>query len=110
MANTLGLTEVTLAQLTDATHAVNVVGPATGNRKTWDRQQVVRVTDHASNTALETADPELMAIFVSRAQGHPWERKGTHIKHRIFKQTTVPTAPPTDAEVYYTNADYSTYE
>lgn len=103
MANTLGLTEVTLAQLSDSTHSINTSG-------TWDKHKVVRVTDHVTNTGAEEDDPELMAIFECQAKGHPWERRGTHLTKTIFKQEAVPVAVPTNAEVIFPNWDYSEFE
>lgn len=102
MANNLGLTEVTLAQLTDSTHAINANG-------TWDRVRVARVTDHVTNTGAETDDPELMAIFECKAKGHPWMRTGTHLASKRFVQQSTPVAVPTDAEVLFPNWDYTEF-
>lgn len=106
MANTLGLTEVTLLQLVASTHAINANG-------TWDKVKVVRVSDHASNVAEEVgSDTEKMAIFECKAKGKPWERRGTTLKHNIHRQEVGDdsTEVPTDVEVIYPNWDYTTFE
>lgn len=100
MANNLGLTEVTLAQAADSTNAVNTVG-------WWDRPHVIRITDHASDTAAETDDAYKMAIFEREALGHPWMRAGTK-KGSVIWKTVAPLTDviPTDVEVLYPDWDY----
>lgn len=103
--NTLGITEVTLAQLVDSTHAINASG-------TWDKVRVARVTGHVSDIAAEAgSNTERMAIFECKAKGKPWERRGTHISRTIHKQPVgTTTGVPTNAEVYFPNWDYSEFE
>lgn len=106
MANTLGITEVTLLQLVDGTHAVNADG-------TWDKVRTVRVTDHVSNDGTETgSNTEKMAIFTCPAKGHPWQRQGTHLSRKIHRQPVGDntTAVPTDVEVIFPNWDYSEFQ
>lgn len=103
MANNLGLTEVTLLQLSDSTHAINTDG-------TWDHIRIARVTDHVSNVSAEEDDPEQMAIFECKAIGHPWERRGTKLSNVRFVQAETPTAVPTNAEVIYPNWDYDDFQ
>lgn len=104
MPNNLGITEVTLAQAADSTHAVNTVG-------WWDRPHVIRITNHASNVAAEEDDGEQMAIFERKAIGHPWMRRGTHLgtkRHETVDPAT--DSIPTDVEVLYPDWDYSEFE
>jgi hypothetical protein len=76
MTNTVGILEVTAAQLVDAANAVNVVGDgATNARNAADvfSSRVVRVTDHSMNDVGEVGDDvSKMALFVSKAYGYPW--------------------------------------
>lgn len=105
MANTLGITEVTLEQAADSTDAVNA-------GKQWDRPQVIRITDHESNDASETGkDTDKMAIFECKAKGHPWMRRGTHlsnIRHDTVKAST--DTIPKNVEVLYPDWDYATFQ
>lgn len=104
MANTLGLTEVTTAQLADSTHAINAEG-------WWDKIKVVRVTDHVSNDVAEVgSDADKMAIFECRAKGMPWERRGTQPKTKIVKAVAPLASTPTDFEVLFPNWDYSQFQ
>lgn len=104
MSNNLGLTEVTLAQAADSTHAVNTAG-------WWDRPHVIRITDHVSNTTAEEDDGDKMAIFERKALGHPWMRRGTKKGHVIWKTETPDTdAIPTDVEVLYPDWDYAEFQ
>ena len=83
MANTLGITEVTLAELVDSTDTHNLY--ATRPQQLGSGGPlVVRVTYHADNDAGETGDDtDLMAIFQSRAFGEPWQKDQALI-HKIF--------------------------
>ena len=105
MANTLGITEVTMAQIVDSTHAVNLRS-ARPDALSQGGPLVVRVTDHDDNDASETgADTDKMALFHSRQFGQPW-KKDTGLKHVISEAV----AGTTDATVIYPNYDYSTFE
>lgn len=110
MANTLGIPERTLAQLSAASNSINVIGGVDG-RKSVYQPLVVRVTDHADNVAGETgSDTSKMAIFESKAHGHPW-RKDFGTKHIVVKAAADPVANATrnDVTVLYPNFDYSTF-
>jgi len=111
MANNLGILEVTLAQLADSTHAINVVGTASGNARLahWD-VAVVRVTNHDDDDNAEQDDATKMALFKSRAHMYPW-KKDTGAKHIVEHghPTDIPNnLPSTDVTVLYPNFDYST--
>lgn len=105
MANTLNITEVTLAQAADSTHAVNTVG-------WWDRPHVIRISNHASNVVAEVgSDTDRMAIFERKAVGHPWMRRGTHLSNKIWETVDPATdSIPTDVEVLYPDWDYADFE
>lgn len=86
MANTLGIPERTLAQISDSTNAVNLVGTATGRRSSAYAPHVVRVTDHVDDDNAETgADTSKMALFVSKAVGQPWVHE-PGLKHVIYQE------------------------
>lgn len=110
MANTLNIPERTLAQLGDATNSINVIG-GVGGRKSVYQPLVVRVTDHKDNVTGETgADTNRMAIFKSRAHGHPWI-KDVGLTHKVYKVGANPSTPPTptDVTVLYPNFNYATF-
>jgi hypothetical protein len=108
MANTLGIPERTLAQISAASNALNQLGG--NNRQSPYQPMTVRITDHADDTPAETSDPNKMALFVSRAHGHPWV-KDQGLKHVVVKAAADPVANPTrnDVTVLYPNFDYSTF-
>lgn len=111
MANTLGITEVTLVQISTALNAVNLRG-ARPDALSQGGPLVVRITDHADNDAAETgADTDKMAIFHSRQFGQPWT-KDTGLKHKIHKSVTAgtPLTAAADATVIFPDYDYSTFE
>lgn len=105
MANTLNITEVTLNQAADSTHAVNTAGY-------WSNVHVIRITDHVSNDTGETGkDTDKMAIFERKALGHPWMRRGTHLSNIMHDTVKAGTdAIPTNVEVLYPDWDYSKFE
>lgn len=109
MANTLGITEVTLAQVGDSTHNVNSLTHALGRNGYPLQSLVVRVTDHSDNDAAETeADTDSMALFHSKAYGHPWEKyagSGDDITVRVGIDPASP-ATSTSATVIYPNYQY----
>lgn len=110
MANTLGIPERTLAQISSAVNSINVIGGVNG-RKSPYQPLVCRITDHADNVAGETgADTSKMAIFQSRAHGHPWV-KDFGLKHIVVKAAADPVASPTraDVTVLYPNFSYATF-
>lgn len=110
MANTLGIPERTLAQISAASNSINVIGGVDG-RKSPYQPLVCRITDHADNVAGETgSDTNRMAIFQSRGHGHPWI-KDVGLKHKVYKAAADPVATPTptDVTVLYPNFNYATF-
>jgi hypothetical protein len=116
MANNLNIVEVTLAQASEATHAVNAIDPtgivAGTPRKSAYQPVVIRITDHDDNTALEEDDPDLMALFVSSRHGEPWKKDANVLVHKVVQADADPVTNPTDSDVsvLYPNFDYSTFE
>jgi len=117
MANTLGIQEVTLAQVSDNTHAINAIdltgAVAATPRKSVYQPIVVRVTDHADNDAAETgADTDKMAIFQSSRHGEPWKKDvGTQHKiHPIAGAAIAPIASGDDYTVIFPDFDYTDFE
>ena len=76
MANTLGITEATLAQARALAGSPNLIG----DRERWDQSETIRISDHADNDALEVGDDtSKMALFVSKTLGAPWvQNKSKH--------------------------------
>lgn len=116
MANTLGITEVTLAQISNETHAVNTIGTATGRQSPY-QPLVVRVSDHADNDAGETgANTDLMALFTSKHHGQPWCMDKGHKSHEQYPKAGAAAAPivtGTDGNtmnIIFPDFDYSTFE
>lgn len=110
MANTLGIPERTLAQVSAASNSINVIGGVDG-RKSPYQPLVVRITDHADNVSGEVgADTDKMAIFKSQGHGHPW-LKDVGLRHIVVKAAADPVATPTrsDVTVLYPNFDYATF-
>ena len=105
MANTLGITEVTMAQIVLAATTINTYAArpqALGN----GGPLVVRISDHADNDATETGtDTDKMAIFSSKAFGHPWV-KDQGLTHKVASGGTVDLT----ATVVFPDYDYSTFE
>ena len=99
MANSLGLPEVTLAQLADSTHDVN----------TYEypfEKRTARVTDHADNTALEEDDPYKMAIFECQSKGKPWTKKDNVLNTVVHQGTT---SIPANVSTLYPDWDYTEF-
>lgn len=116
MANTLGIEERTLAQISEATNTINLVDP-TGAvtatpRKSHYQAVVCRVTDHQDNDAAEVgSDTEKMAIFRSTRHGEPWIKDANVLEHIVIQADADPVTNPTDTNVsvLFTNVDYSTF-
>jgi len=111
MANTLGIPERTLAQISEATNSINVVGGADGRLSVY-QPLVCRITDHDDNDAAETGtDTDKMALFYSKHHGQPW-KKDVGLKHIPIQAAADPVATPTasDVTVLFPNFDYSTFE
>ncbi len=105
MANTLGIVEVTLAEVVDSTNAINLYA-SRPQQLGCGGPLVVRITDHDDNDAGETGtDTDKMAIFSSKQFGHPWV-KDTGLKHVISEAD----AGVTDATVIFPDYDYNTFE
>jgi len=108
MANTLSIVEVTLAEVSDASHAVNLRA-ARPDDMSHGGSLVVRVTNHADNDAAETGtDTDKMAIFSSRQFGQPW-KKDTGLVHKIHSSAVAgtPVTAADDATVIFPDYDYS---
>ena len=104
MANTLNITEVTMAQLVLAATAINTRAARPDSISTGG-PLVVRVSNHADNDAGEVGtDTDKMAIFSSKAYGHPWVKdQGLH--HIIASAGAVNLK----ATVVFPDYDYSTF-
>lgn len=119
MANTLNIPERTLAQVSDATNSINVIG-GTGGRLSAYEPLVVRITDHVDNTVAEVGtNTEKMAIFHSKRHGEPWMKQANVLKTVIHQATIIdvgePAVPtlqvaPANVSCLYPNYDYSTFE
>ena len=109
MANNLGITEVTLAQASEATHAVNLYENRP-HQNGVGGPLVIRITDHADNVGAEEDDPDKMAIFVSKAFGKPWV-KDYGLQHIVVQADADPVAnpTPTNVTVLYPNYDYTQF-
>lgn len=91
MANNLDLPEVTLAQLADSTFVANDITHELNTRKDQPlKAAVVRVTDHDDDVTAEEDDADKMALFYSKAHGHPW-RKGPALKKKIYESKPLGT-------------------
>ena len=114
MSNTLSIKEVTLAQISDASHAINVIGSAAGNaRLSVYQPATVRVTNHADNVVGATDVAEDMALFTSKAHGQPWcADKGhkEHIIHPLAGATAAPIVSGTTMNIIFPDFDYATFE
>lgn len=117
MANNLNIKEVTLEQISDASHAINIVGNAAGNaRLSVYQPAVVRVTNHADNVVAEQDDATKMALFFSKHHGQPWNADKGHKIHEIWPvagETAAPIvsgADGTTMNVIFPDFDYSTFE
>ena len=105
MTNTVNIVEVTLAEASDATNAVNL----TPVPETMGHSEVIRITDHKDNDATEVGnDTDKMAIFTRKAHGHPWKRTGNRLGGINFMQESTPVAVPTNVEVLFPNFPYTT--
>lgn len=126
MANTAGIREVTLAQISDKTHQINLASAfgtppldGTGNNpdikqtRSWSYEPlVVRVTDHVADGGGTGNDTESMALFMSIRHGEPWVMVGHQtqkITHPLPGATIAPIATGTDYSVIYVDFDYNTF-
>jgi len=106
MANTLGIEEVTLADIVKKTAVCNTI---TG-RVTVLASKVIRLVGHVDDNVAEVgADTEKMALFESKAFGHPWVKEASNLNHIIFKSPADGLTPaPSNATYIVPNIDYST--
>ena len=111
MANNLDIPERTLAQISEATNSINVIGGVDG-RKSAYQPLVCRITDHQDNVTLEEDDPDKMALFMSVRHGEPWVKDANVLEHIVIKADADPVSNPTpvNVSVLYPNFDYSTFE
>jgi hypothetical protein len=92
VTNTLNIPEVTLNQISDANHAINIVGNDIGNaRRSVYQSAVVRVIDHDDDDATAVDDPTRMALFESKAHGQPWNKYKGHGEHSIHSGSVIET-------------------
>ena len=82
MANNLGIPERTLAEVSDATDTINVIGGVDGRLSAY-QPIVVRITDHDDDTGAEEDDANLMALFVSCRHGEPWCKDYNVLVHKV---------------------------
>ena len=109
MANTLGITERTMAHLRDSTNLVNTITPVAGFRFSALQPLVCRCTDHTANDVGETGtNTDLMALFYSKAVGHPWVlgKSDTAQTQLILKDGDTEDL---NADTLYPDFDYSTF-
>lgn len=90
MPNNLGIAERTLDEVCNAANDIN--SPRNPPRR-WDRQGIVRITDHVDDTQGEEDDPMKMAIFVSKAKGAPWEKTDNVLARVVFQAGETPPEP-----------------
>ena len=110
MANNLGIPERTLAQVSESTNSINVIGGTDGRLSAYE-PLTVRITDHADNDGAETDDPDKMAIFKSKAHGQPWKKDANVLVHKVITADADPVtnATPVDVSVLFPNFDYSNF-
>ena len=111
MANTLGIPERTLAQISESTNSINVIGGTDGRLSVYE-PLVCRITDHVDNDAGETGDDtSKMALFKSKHHGQPWLKDANNLTHRPVMADADPVSnpTPTDVTVLFPNFDYSTF-
>ena len=114
MANTLNIPERTLAQLSESTNSINIIG-GTGGRLSAYQPLVVRVTDSDYDNSGIDNDADNMALFQSKRHGEPWVLGGNKdmaLEHRVVQADADPVTNATDPKVtvLFPNFDYSTFE
>lgn len=98
MPNTVGLPEMTLAEMADSTQFDAVM--AGSDRK------VVRASNHADNDATEIgSDTNKMAIFECRGRGYPWVKQA----NVLSSVTHVGELPPTNVTLLFADWDYTQF-
>lgn len=97
--------------VTLGTTTLGVVGSvSTAGRYSPFEPLVVRVMGHDDDTGAEEDDPYKMALFCSKAQGHPWEKEKCSLKRIVFEAADGTTPCAADATYIVPFLDYSTYE
>lgn len=105
MANTLGITEVTLLQVADATHATNTLAGLRGGDPL--QSVVIRLAGHIDDTAAEVGtDTDRMALFESKAFGHPWVKYAGSGADVVHRGAATPVSVPTNCTRIYPNFQY----
>ena len=108
MANTLGIPERTMLNIRLAADTVNVIGGA-GGRLSAYQPLVCRVTNHNADQGVTGDEADQMALFYSKAHGHPWVLgKSDTAQTQIILQ--VGDIQDLDATCLYPDFDYSTFE
>ena len=109
MANTLGIPEVSMADLRDSTNNVNVIGAGAGSRQSAYEPSVVRVTNHEADDGGSADFAEGMALFNSQRHGEPWVLgKSVTSQSQIILQDG--DSEDLSAGTIYPDYDYSTFE
>ena len=109
VTNTLNIPEVTLNQISDANHAINIVGNDIGNaRRSVYQSAVVRVIDHDDDDATAVDDPTRMALFESKAHGQPWNKYKGHGEHSIHSGSVIET--DTNMNQIFPTFEYNEFE
>lgn len=106
MANNLGIPEVTLQEIVVRATLENTIGA--GSRLSPLEPLVVRLMGHDDDVALEEDNPDNMALFVSKAYGHPWIKENG-IERIIYKYEADTTPCPSNATYIIPDFDYSTF-
>ena len=107
MANSLNIPEVTLTEIIAPATAENNIG--TGGRMSAFEPLVVRVMGHDDDVALEEDDPMKMALFSSKAQGHPWVKEDNSLNRITFVAADGTTPCVSDATYIVPFFDYADY-
>ena len=111
MANTLGIPERTLEEVSESTNSINVVGGVDGRVSVY-QPLVVRITDHDRDTGeADETDADKMALFYSRLHGEAWQCD-QGLEHIVVKADADPVenVTPANVTVLFPNFDYSTFE
>lgn len=116
MANTLGIQERTLAQISSAGNSINTIdytgAVTTIPRKSAYQPAVCRIIDHVDDDNAATDEPDKMALFMSSRHGEPWKKDANVLIHKVVQADADPVTNPTatDVSVLFPNFDYSTFE
>lgn len=92
------------------TTTAGVVGSINTSRIGPFSPLVVRILGHDDDVGAEEDDPDKMALFCSKRQGHPWEKEKHSIVRIKFIAEDGTTPCESDATYIVPFLDYSTYE